>query len=79
MNLQAISAGINAIVTETAQYIAEQRKTFSKNVVAEKGLNQLVSYVDIEAEKQLVAGLSKLLPEAGFITEEDTSDVGRQT
>lgn len=79
MNLQAISAGVNAIVTETAQYIAEQRKGFSKNVVAEKGLNQLVSYVDIEAEKQLVAGLSALVPEAGFITEENTSDIGRQT
>lgn len=79
MNLQAISAGINAIVTETAHYIKEQRKGFSYDQVSDKGLNQLVSYVDIEAEKQLVNGLSKLVPEAGFITEENTSDVGRQT
>lgn len=79
MNLESISAGINSVVTETAKYIAEQRKTFSTDVVSDKGLNQLVSYVDIEAEKMLVAGLSKLLPEAGFITEENTSDVGRQT
>ncbi len=79
MNLQAISAGINSVVTEVAAYIAEQRKTFSTDLVSEKGLNQLVSYVDIEAEKKLVAGLSALLPEAGFITEENTSDIGRQT
>ena len=74
MNLQAISAGINALVTETAHYIKEQRKGFSYDQVSDKGLNQLVSYVDIEAEKQLVNGLSKLVPEAGFITEENTSD-----
>ena len=79
MNLQAISAGINSVVTEVAAYIAEQRKTFSTDLVSEKWLNQLVSYVDIEAEKRLVAGLAVLLPEAGFITEENTSDIGRQT
>lgn len=47
--------------------------------VSDKGLNQLVSYVDVEAEKQLVNGLGQIVPEAGFITEEDTSDVGRKT
>ena len=40
----------------------------------EKELNSLVSYVDKQAEVQLVKGLSKLIPEAGFITEEDTID-----
>lgn len=79
MNLQAISAGINSIVTETAQYIKEQRKGFTFDKVSDKGLNQLVSYVDIEAEKKLVEALSLLVPEAGFITEENTSDIGRQT
>lgn len=79
MNLTAIGAGINAAVYRTGQYIREQRKGFSFDKVSDKGLNQLVSYVDIEAEKQLVQALSELLPEAGFITEENTSDVGRQT
>jgi myo-inositol-1(or 4)-monophosphatase len=37
-----------------------------------KSFNQLVSYVDKTAEEILVKGLSAALPEAGFITEEET-------
>mgnify|MGYP000734172581 CR=1 FL=1 len=36
-----------------------------------KNLNSLVSYVDKEAEKQIVAALKSWIPEAGFITEEE--------
>ena len=32
-----------------------------------------MAYVDKEAEKMLVAGLSAILPEASFITEEGTT------
>lgn len=78
VNLQAITASVNSLVTETAIFISEQRKSFSMDLVSDKGLNQLVSYVDVEAEKKLVEGLSKILPEAGFITEENTSDKGRK-
>ena len=45
---------------------------FDANAVEIKGLNDLVSYVDKNAEKQLVRNLVKLIPEAGFITEEET-------
>ncbi len=76
MNLQKICAELNGIVISTGDYIIEQRKAFSKDTVEIKALNQLVSYVDINAEKQLVEKLSLLLPEAGFITEENTSDKG---
>jgi myo-inositol-1(or 4)-monophosphatase len=41
--------------------------------VEHKGFNDLVSYVDKEAEKQLVAQLQAIFPEAGFITEEGTN------
>lgn len=79
MNLEGISANLNAIVTKVGTYIRDQRMGFSHELVSDKGLNQLVSYVDIEAEKKLVTELGKLMPEAGFITEENTSDIGRQT
>ena len=36
-------------------------------------MHDLVSYVDQETERRLVAGLRELLPEAGFITEEGTA------
>lgn len=45
---------------------------FSADAIVHKGLNDLVSYVDKSAEEQLVDNLSKLLPGAGFTTEEDT-------
>lgn len=76
MNLEKITAEVNGIVSIVGTYILEQRETFSLEKVEVKSLNQLVSYVDITAEKELIKNLSELLPEAGFITEEDTSDVG---
>lgn len=53
-------------------FIRAERQTFSYNKAEVKGLNDLVSYVDKSSEEQLVALLSAVLPEAGFITEEDT-------
>lgn len=79
MDLISISNQVNTLVKQVGNYIREQRASFNLNKVSDKGLNQLVSYVDIEAERQLVGGLEKIVPEAGFITEEDTSDVGRKT
>ncbi len=44
-----------------------------------KDRNSLVSYVDKQAEQMLVDGLLKLIPDAGLITEEDTTDIqGRE-
>lgn len=39
-----------------------------------KGVRDLVSYVDKQAEQRFVEGLAKLLPEAGFIAEEGTGE-----
>ena len=40
--------------------------------IEEKELNSLVSYVDKTSEEMIVEQLAKILPEAGFITEEKT-------
>lgn len=61
-----------AIAKEAGAFIREQRKTFSADKIEIKGLNDLVSYVDKTAEQIIVAALQKVLPEAGFITEEKT-------
>jgi myo-inositol-1(or 4)-monophosphatase len=37
-------------------------------------MHDLVSYVDKESEKRIIAELQKLLPESGFIAEEGTND-----
>lgn len=41
-------------------------------VVTEKSSNQLVSKIDVETEKIIVAALLRIFPDAGFITEEQT-------
>lgn len=42
--------------------------------ISDKGLNQLVSFVDIETEKLLVQKLEKLVPHCKFVTEEGTEN-----
>jgi myo-inositol-1(or 4)-monophosphatase len=59
-------------VQATAYRILERQKELSAYAISDKGLNQLVSQVDIEAEEELVSALGGILPEAGFITEENT-------
>lgn len=46
----------------------------SEKEVEVKSKNSLVTYVDKTAEKRIVNKLSELIPQAGFIAEEGTSD-----
>lgn len=59
------------IVNQAATFIKENLSVVTADDVVEKGTNSLVSYVDQQAEKILVAGLQELLPGSGFITEEE--------
>ncbi len=72
INYQNITKEVTLLTQQVAQYIAEQALTFSSEKIEHKGLNDLVSYVDKTAEMQLVKGLQAILPEAAFITEENT-------
>jgi myo-inositol-1(or 4)-monophosphatase len=67
-----LSIKIADIARSTGRWIAEEQIGFNSERVEIKDYNSLVSYVDKRAEEQLVEGLSELLPEAGFITEEAT-------
>jgi len=59
---------------EVGAFIRYEGQNFDRSKIEIKGHNDLVSYVDKTAEERLVAGLQKILPEAGFITEEGTAD-----
>ncbi len=72
MDYQAICEKVCAIAHEAGAFIAAQREGFSFDKVEFKGTHDMVSYVDKEAERIVVKGLSALLPEAGFVTEEGT-------
>ena len=72
-DLAAITREIATIATDAGAFLMQERSQFKREAIEYKGLNNLVSYVDKETEKQLVGKLSRLLPEAGFITEEGTT------
>ena len=73
MELTQLSHDLAALCRTTAEFIRQEAATFDRTKVEHKGLHDLVSYVDQETERKLVAGLRLLLPEAGFITEEGTA------
>lgn len=60
------------IVKETGKFIASHHGKVSDTDIEVKSLNSLVSYVDKEAEEILVKGLRRILPDAVFLTEEET-------
>jgi myo-inositol-1(or 4)-monophosphatase len=64
-----------ALTREVKDYIFKEAGEFSKDKIEKKGKNDLVSYVDKTAEKMIVEGCRDILPEAGFIAEEGTSNV----
>lgn len=73
VNYHQLSHDLAALCRTTAQFIRQEAATFDRGKVEHKGVHDLVSYVDQETERKLVAGLRELLPEAGFITEEGTA------
>ncbi len=68
-----LSHDLAALCRRTAQFISQEAANFDRSRVEHKGPHDLVSYVDQETERRLVAGLRALLPTAGFITEEGTA------
>ena len=72
MNLEHLTLLTSQAVQETAAFIRAETGLVQAGQIEEKFLNGLVSYVDRTAEEMLVHRLSHLLPEAAFITEEET-------
>lgn len=72
IDLEKITSQVIILAKEVGRFIRAERKTFSYSIVEVKGLNDLVSYVDKTSEQRLVEKLSVILPEAGFIVEENT-------
>lgn len=73
MNLQDILQPSLDLVKETGAFIRQEGKNFDRSNIQHKGLNDLVSYVDKQAEQKLVEGLRQLIPGCGFIAEEGTA------
>ncbi len=77
LNTKALCFATIDLVKDAGVFIRTESKGFDLSKIELKGRsNDLVSYVDKETEKILVAGLRKILPKAGFIGEEGASEKG---
>jgi myo-inositol-1(or 4)-monophosphatase len=79
VNLEDICRQVIDLTQHVGEFILQEAAAFDLSRIEYKGKNNLVSYVDQEAERQLVKGLQKILPEAGFITEEGTTSIRSET
>src|SRR5690606_40558892 len=73
MELQSLEQETIRICKEVGEFILKESRSFDPSRIEQKtDFNNLVSYVDKEAERMLVQRLQKILPGPGFITEEGT-------
>lgn len=77
MDVAVVTQQVAAACRRTGDFIRREGMAFDRSRIEFKeGFNNLVSYVDKEAEHQLVSALRQIVPGSGFITEEGT--VGEQ-
>ncbi|MCS6967321.1 MAG: inositol monophosphatase family protein [Cytophagales bacterium] len=77
MELGQLCQSVIGVARAAADFIRSQSKHFDRLQVEEKSRNNLVSYVDRQAERLIVDQLSQLLPHAGFIAEEGSGRQGQ--
>ncbi len=72
VNWEQLTLQVNQVCRDTAVFLRAELGQVQPGQIEEKFMNGLVSYVDRQAEEMLVEQLSKILPSAGFLTEEAT-------
>ncbi len=74
MELQECCNQVVDLAKKAGLFLLQEAKGFEASAIEMKGLNDMVSYVDKESEKMIVAKLREIMPEAGFIAEEGTGE-----
>ncbi len=72
LNLNSILPTVAHVAVKAGDFVKKELLSFHHDQVKIKDFNSLVSYVDIEAEKIIVSGLRNIIPNADFLTEENT-------
>jgi len=72
MNLELITKQVTNVARVVGNFLRAEVRKIELSDIEIKGLNNFVTYVDKNSEKRLVTELSKILPEAGFIAEENS-------
>ncbi len=70
---------VQNMARETGKFIREQMTGINKDTIEVKGTHNFVTYVDKSSEELLVAGLKKIIPDCGFITEEQTVETRQRS
>lgn len=65
---------VEKLCREVGEFQMQHWQMVKSQDIADKGLNQLVSFVDQESEQRLMAGLLEILPGSCFIGEEFNPD-----
>jgi len=73
MNLKHICIEVCNLSKEVGSFIRNERLSNNNILIEVKGLHDFVTHVDKSSEQKIVDKLSKLIPESGFIAEENTS------
>ena len=74
MNYEALCHEVIALSKEVGQFMKEENKKIrTGDVESKEHFNSLVTYVDKTVEEKVIAKLSTLIEDAGFIAEEGTS------
>ena len=73
MDYKFICEEVQKIAKEVGAFIEDEINKLSDQDVETKSKASLVTYVDKTAEQNIVHALKKLIPDAGFITEEGTA------
>ncbi len=71
MNLEIITKQVINLSKSVGVFIKQEVNQINKDDIEEKGIHNLVTYVDKQSEKLLINELRNILPEAGIIAEED--------
>ncbi len=72
LNLEKICKQVTELTAETGKFLLQKVNEIKQNDIQVKGLHDFVTYVDQASEKMLIAKLSEILPDTGFIAEEKT-------
>lgn len=75
MDFELITKQVCEISQEVGEFLKKEIHNIVPKDIEEKGKHDFVTYVDKTSEKMIVEKLSKILPEAGFITEENTASI----
>jgi len=71
--LRILTQKVVSLSKRVGKFLKEEKSVLKTADIQEKGMHDLVTYVDKTAERMLISDLSEFLPESGFIAEEGTS------